>query len=238
MGYPGDFFRAHGATSADRHDRSPAPADDGFRWIPIRSLASHHRPRILSHLLSLNESDRYLRFGYPASDEQIERYVEHVDFDRDEVFGIFNRRLEVIALAHLAYLDRHPNGYAMAEFGVSVLPRVRGRGYGARLFDHAVLHARNRCVDTLFIQALSENTAMLRIARNAGARVQREGAESEAVLKLPPDDIASHVGQMLEDRAAELDYRLKVQARKMDALVRTVAKLKAQLAKVGRAAES
>ena len=126
----------------------------------------------------------------------------------------------------------------MREIPYLLLPRVRGRGYGARLFDHAVLHARNRGIDTLFIQALSDNTATLRIARNAGARLQREGAESQAVLKLPPDDIASRVGQLLEDRAAELDYRLKVQARKMDALVRTVAKLRAQLAKAGHAAES
>jgi GNAT superfamily N-acetyltransferase len=121
---------------------------------------------------------------------------------------------------------------------VSVLSHARGRGYGARLFDHAVLHARNRGVDTLIIHALSENTAMLRIARKAGARLQREGSESQAVLKLPPDDVASRIGQMLEDRAAEWDYRLKVQARRMDEWLDAVAQLKAQLAKAGRTAES
>jgi hypothetical protein len=36
--------------------------------------------------------DRYLRFGYPANDEQIRRYVDQLNFDRDELFGIFNRR--------------------------------------------------------------------------------------------------------------------------------------------------
>ena len=41
--------------------------------------------------------DRYLRFGYPASDEQIDRYVETIDFAHDEVFGVFNRRLELVA---------------------------------------------------------------------------------------------------------------------------------------------
>ena len=47
-----------------------------------------------------------------------------------------------------------------------------------------MLHARNRGVQTLFIHALSENTAMLRIARNAGATVERDGPESEAWLRL------------------------------------------------------
>ncbi len=236
MGYPGDFLRRPGRFAVDRHDRTPLPTGEAFRWVPIRSLGERHRSRMIDHLLALGESDRYLRFGYAASDDQIRRYVERIDFERDEVFGVFNRRLQLIALAHLASLaDDGPA--RSAEFGVSVLPHARGRGYGARLFDHAVLHARNRGVDTLIIHALSENTAMLRIARNAGARVQREGGESQAVLKLPPDDIASRVGQLVEDRAAELDYQLKLQARRMDALVRTVAELRAQLSKAGRSLE-
>jgi ribosomal protein S18 acetylase RimI-like enzyme len=180
------------------------------RWIPIRSLAERHRPRILAHLMALPEHDRYLRFGYAASDAQIARYTDLIDFAQDEVFGVFNRRLELIAMAHLAGLPEKRE----AEFGVSVLPKARGRGYGARLFDHAVLHARNRGVDTLLIHALSENTAMLRIARNAGATVQREGGEALARLQLPPDTLRSHIDAFIESSAAEVDYRLKAQGLK------------------------
>ena len=39
--------------------------------MPIRSLAERHRARIETHLLQLDERDRYLRFGYSAGDEQI-----------------------------------------------------------------------------------------------------------------------------------------------------------------------
>jgi len=77
-----------------------------------------------------------------------------------------------------------------------------------------------------------------RIARNAGASVQREGSESQAVLKLPPEDMASRVGQLVEDRAAELDYQLKVQARRMDALLRAVAEVKRQVGLTGRTGET
>ena len=31
------------------------------------------------------------------------KYVDMLDFEHDEVFGIFNRRLELIAMAHLAH---------------------------------------------------------------------------------------------------------------------------------------
>lgn len=190
----------------------------GFRWIPIRKLAPRHRARILSHLLALDERDRYLRFGYAASDAQIERYVEQLDFERDEVFGVFNRRLALVAIAHLAYFDR-ASSPPCAEFGVSVAKASRGRGYGERLFDHAALHARNRGIDTLLVHALSENTAMLRITRNAGARIVRDGPESEAWVQLAPENLASHVEELVEDRVADLDYRLKVQAHRVDELL-------------------
>lgn len=231
MGFPGDMLSRPGLREHrhGRGDESPPPA---FRWIPIRSLAERHRPRILAHLLALEATDRYLRFGHPATDAQIARYVDGIDFERDEVFGTFNRRLELIALAHLAHLGASHE----AEFGVSVSPKARGRGYGARLFDHAVLHARNRGVDTMVIHALSENTAMLRIARNAGATIDRAGTDSEARLRLPPDDVASHVSEIVEDGAAEIDYRLKAQARRLDGLIDAIADVKAMIGgKSGRA---
>ena len=221
------FDREHRDTAPEA---SPSPAASGskprpgFRWIPIRKLTARHRPRIHSHLLGLSERDRYLRFGYAASDAQIARYVEQLDFERDEVFGIFNRRLELIAMAHLAYAPapQIKGQAAMAEFGVSVSKHARGRGLGARLFDHAILHARNRHISKLFIYALSENSAMLKIASNAGAKVERAGSESEAWLTLPPDDIASQVGEIVESQAAEWDYHMKVQAKRINEVIGTL----------------
>lgn len=210
--------------------RAPARA---FQWVPIRSLARRHRERIVAHLVALPPRDRYLRFGHAASDEQIAHYVDGIEFKRDEVFGIFNRRLELVAMAHLAYerapqVDSHP---AMVEFGVSVLPQARGRGYGARLFDHAVMHARNRGTETMFIHALSENTAMLKIARNAGARVVRDGSESEAWLKLPPDTLGSQVEEMVETYAAEVNHRLKRHALQLEHWFDAVNEVRARFAK-------
>ena len=201
---------------------APAPADAqpptaNWSWVPIRSLAPHQRERILTHLLALDAHSRYLRFGYAATDAQLAKYIDRLDFERDEVFGIFNRRLDLIAMAHLAYPvgEPTPGRQAMAEFGVSVLARARRRGLGRRLFEHAMLHARNRSVGALFIHALSENTGMLKLAREAGATVRRDGSESEAWLELPPDTFASHVDEYVETHAAEFDYRLKAQLRQV-----------------------
>jgi GNAT superfamily N-acetyltransferase len=205
-------------------DKRPAgaPRPPARRWIPIRSLAERHRPRILTHLLALSEHDRYLRFGYAASDGQVARYADLIDFANDEVFGVFNRRLELIAMAHLAGLANARE----AEFGVSVLHKARGRGYGARLFDHAVLHGRNRGVDTLLIHALTQNTPMLRIARSAGATVDSEGGEALARLRLPPDNLRSHLNAFFESSAAEVDYRLKAQGKLMSDVLGNIGETK------------
>lgn len=227
MGLQSDLLQR--LTSAHEEPPSDGGGSRAFRWVPIRSMSERHRPRIRDHLLALSEADRYLRFGYPASDNQVGTYVDRIDFARDEVFGIFNRRLELIALAHLAYFGESSGGPPSAEFGVSVSSRARGRGYGSRLFDHATLHARNRGVDKLVIHALSENTAMLKIARDAGATVERSGPEAEAHLKLPPEDLASNIGELVETRAAELDYHLKVQAKRVDDLIDAIGEVKSRL---------
>ena len=212
---------------------APAEPSSRWSWVPIRSLGPRHRDRIVAHLLSLEDTDRYLRFGYPATDTQISRYVDTLDFDQDEVFGIFNRRLELIAMAHLAHPSAPAEGSrgTMAEFGVSVLRKARGRGFGARLFEHSVLHARNRGVQTLFIHALSENTAMLKIARNAGATVERDGSESDAWLRLPPDTFVSHVEEMMGEQAAEFDYQIKRHASHVQSILDTISEVKAHISK-------
>jgi RimJ/RimL family protein N-acetyltransferase len=190
---------------------SPNTGNNSPVVVPIRSLGPGHRDRIAAHLLALDEHDRYLRFGYAANDEQITRYAQGLDFERDEIFGIYNRKLELIAIAHLAFLDaaQTPN---CAEFGVSVLKKARGRGYGARLFERAVMHARNEGVELLFIHALSENTAMIKIARNAGATLERAGGETDAYLRLPPATLDSRMSEIVEEQFAQTDYRLKKQA--------------------------
>ena len=180
--------------------------------VPIRSLGPGHRERIAAHLQALDADDRYLRFGYMATDEQIARYVDGLDFERDDIFGIYNRKLELIAMAHLAY-SQEPAHSSCAEFGVSVLKKARGRGYGSRLFERAVIHARNEGVDMMFIHALTENTAMLRIARNAGAALERAGSETDAYLRLPPATLDSRMTELVDEQVAQTDYRLKAQAR-------------------------
>jgi GNAT superfamily N-acetyltransferase len=199
--------------------------------VPIRTLSAHHVGRITAHLLTLDATDRYYRFGYRATDEQIERYVAQLDFERDEVLGVFNRKLDLVAVAHLAFvappvtvgsegagLDAPPGSRSddcapctegCAEFGVSVAKDARGLGLGSHLFERAATSARNRGVRLMFIHALSENAAMLHIAMKAGAHIKHIGAESEAFLHLDAANLDSRLSELLDEQLAQVDYRLK-----------------------------
>ena len=203
----GFFLKAPMVETQPRAAFAPQPV-----MVPIRSIGPRERERIARHLLALTPHDRYLRFGYAAADEQVQRYVDDLDFERDELFGIYNRRLDLIAMAHLAFApsDQHSD---CAEFGVSVSAHARGRGYGARLFERAVVVARNEGVGMLFIHALSENAAMLKIARNAGATVVRSGAEAEAHLQLPTATFDSRMSEIALEHYAAVDFHLKSRAK-------------------------
>ena len=200
----------------------PAPGPKGHPaapWFPIRRLAERHRERVLTHLLALGEGDRHLRFGHVASDDQIAQYVAQLDFARDEVFGVFDGRLRVVALAHLAFAPTLADGHERAaEFGVSVSERQRGRGIGSRLFEHAATHARNRGARSLAIHLARDNSPMLAIVRKAGAVIRFDGSDAVALLELPADTVGSQLSALLETQAAELDYRWKLQVLRLDRL--------------------
>ena len=187
-------------------------------WIPIRTLGARHRKQVCAHLLVLDEDDRQRRFGHTVSDERLRAYAAKLDFEHDQVFGTFDRRLRLVALGHLALgqvaqtSSPATGGSAgHGELGLSVLASARGRGLGTRLFEHAVVHARNRGVHTLHIQLARDNTPMLAIVQRAGARIEIVGNEALAVLPLAGETLGSQIGEMLGERAAALDFRLKLQ---------------------------
>jgi GNAT superfamily N-acetyltransferase len=169
---------------------------------------------VRAHLQALDERARLLRFGHIASDEQIGLYVEQMDFGRDELYGVFDRRLRLVAMAHLAF----DNDGLEAEFGVSVLPRARGKGLGTRLFEHAVMHARNRGVSNIVIYVARENIPMLAIVHRAGAQISFDGAQAVARLQLPADTLGTQLGALLDGHAAEFDYQVKLQVLRLDGL--------------------
>lgn len=182
--------------------------------ILVRELHAGHRERIREHLLALGEEDRRLRFGMLASDSIINDYVDSLNFVRDSVFAVFDEKLEIIGMAHLAYQEKNRQGTLTAEFGVSVSEDGRGLGVGTSLFERAAIHSRNTNVDVLYVHCLSSNAAMMHIARKAGMSVEFAYGEADAYLRLPPGDSSTLAAEALQEKAAEIDYSIKANIKK------------------------
>ena len=181
--------------------------------IVTRELSRLERGGLERHLLALDGEDRRLRFGITLSDEAVSQYVARIDFERDAVFGVFDDDLQLVAAAHLA------RGDGLAELGVSVLPEWRGRGAGASLLARSHTHARNWGIRALFMHCLSENGAMMHLARKQGMLIVTEKGESDARLELPPADASSYAHALLAERLGLFDFALKRQLYALRSLV-------------------
>jgi GNAT superfamily N-acetyltransferase len=173
--------------------------------IIVRELFRLDRPALERHFLSLGSDDRRLRFGISLSDPAVGAYASRIDFGRDAAFAVLDEELHLLGAAHLA----RGNGYA--ELGISVLPGHRGHGIGGALLARAHTHARNWGVRTLFMHCLTENGAMMHLARKQGMQIVAESGEADAKLLLPPADASSYLGAAFEQRVALFDHALKTQ---------------------------
>lgn len=180
--------------------------DTGTVNIVTKELSRLQRDVLADHFLALNPEDRRLRFGVGLSDHGVRDYVSRIDFARDAVFGIYDDEMRLVGVGHLA------RGEEFAELGVSVLPAHRGRGMGGALLARTHTHARNWGVPSLFMHCLSENGAMMHLARKQGMRIVAERGEADAYMELPPGDPTSIAKALFADRVALFDYALKSQA--------------------------
>jgi GNAT superfamily N-acetyltransferase len=173
--------------------------------ILIREMTRLERPALERHFLALGAEDRRLRFGATLNDFAVRAYIARIDFQKDAAFGVFDDDLHLLAAAHLARANGH------AELGVSVLEGHRGRGIGGALLARAHMHARNWGVRALFMHCLTENSAMMHLARKQNMQVVAEAGQADARLELPPADASSYLGAVFEQRVALFDYALKQQ---------------------------
>lgn len=174
--------------------------------LPVR-LRPTDRAALQEHFLRLDPQDRRLRFGASLSDEAIRQLDERIDFDRDELFGVIDDDLRLLGVVHVAF---YPD---KAELGLSVLPAARGLGLGNALFARAVIHLTNRNVREVFVHCLTENGAMMHLARKNGMRVVRDGPETDAYLALPSATAGSYFTEWVHDQNANAAHAVRRQAR-------------------------
>lgn len=171
--------------------------------VPIIHLTHANSEQIITHLLALDENSRRLRFGMDIPDKAVVDYVDKIHWDEDGLYGIYNHQIELVGFTHAARCND------MVEFGVSVLPKYRGRGYGTELFIKAALFARNHYINKMFMHCLRENAPMLKIARKYGMRLVTESGEVDAYLEMPPLDQSSLAEDLIREELGAFDLAVK-----------------------------
>ena len=207
------------ATIMSRPAGPPLPGErpEPGAAVRVKELTERDRRRLLMHFLALPERDRFLRFGSVLSDELVTRYVQKLNFARDTVFGVYDSKLRLVGVGHLAFAARDARPaiteatkkHHVAEFGLSVSATARGLGIGSRLFERAAIHCRNADVDTLTVHCLASNQTMMHIARKAGMEIHRTYGEADAYLKLSPPNPGSVLQEAVQEQVAQLDYQMK-----------------------------
>ena len=183
----------------------------------VQRLSSFQRAEMLAHFGELSSEDLRLRFGAPAGRFALEKYVNGIDFSNDRVFGIFDRELKLASLAHLA-VNRDRD---FAELGLSVAPGIRRRGHGEALLRRAATHAASLGLRMIYMHCLSENSALLGLARKAGFRIVASMGEADASKLLEESRPESIAMELVNDRIALVDSVYMHQAK----LLRSMLKL-------------
>jgi len=110
---------------------------------------------------------------------------------------VHDDNLRLVAVVHVAVTE------ASAELGLSVLPGFRGDGLGSELFARAVMHLRNRGIREVFIHCVTENAAIMHLARKHGMRLVYDGSESDAYLELAPSTPQSIFAEWYQEQQAQ-----------------------------------
>ena len=89
------------------------------------------------------------------------------------------------------------------------MPGHRGQGLGNALFTRAITYLRNRGEPKVFVHCITENAAMMHLARKHGMRVIPAGSETEARLVIDPPTAHTRYAEAMQDHHARVVHAVR-----------------------------
>lgn len=173
----------------------------------IYKLPASEFHRYKTHLLSLDEESRYMRFGYHIKTEQIRELCKkwQENADKHIIFAIENSDLEVVGIGHIS-LEDEP-----AELAFSVLKECQGQGMGDALMKRTVEYCQNHNIKTGCMVCLGSNDKIKSLARKHGVLVKTEHGDASAEVAIPAPNPFSIWNEVVHDQFAKIDHLGKAQ---------------------------
>ena len=163
--------------------------------------------RYRTHLLSLDEESRYMRFGFFIKNETINELVSKWELNptKHKVFAIENDNLEVVGVAHIS-LEDNP-----AELAFSVFKDYQRQGMGDALMARAIEYCQNRGIKHGCMVCLGSNDPIKKLARKHNVLVKTEDSDAMGAIEIPNPTPVSYWKEYAEDNIAKIDHLGKIQ---------------------------
>jgi acetyltransferase (GNAT) family protein len=124
-----------------------------------------HFRKLANHFVGLTSGDRFLRFGWVATDVDLVAYVESLFVSAASVFAVVEPDGDISGVLHLEFTN------VGANLGLSVSSWARNQGIGTVLLQQAGLLACAQRLKTLFARNLNFNPALQQLALRLGMNV-------------------------------------------------------------------
>lgn len=170
----------------------------------VRKLLSTEYHKYRSHLKSLDDNSRHLRFGITVKDEIIDQLCDTIEKDHVHhiLFGVENSNLELVAVGHIAIDSK-------MELAFSVLKEYQGQGMGSALMKRCIQWCRTHQILEGMMVCLSHNAVIKHLCTKYGIHMSSERGETLADIHLDPADSNTYIEEAMDRNIAVLDYFTK-----------------------------
>jgi len=154
-------------------------ANTGINMIVTQFLPFKQFPDYGTWLKSQDAETRQLYFGMAATDYVVDSLVSRIIADpSDHYILVALKKDQWVGTIHIAV-----NGSSV-EFGIIVDQQYRGQGIGNQLIEEAILWARNRGYQELFMHCITSNTTIRHLCNKHGLRSRNMLGETEVNMPL------------------------------------------------------
>lgn len=157
-----------------------------------------------THLKSLDDESRVLRFGILIKDEVIDNLCDRIEQHKDNhiLFCVEDNDLKFIGIGHIALEGG-------MELALSVLTDYRRRGIGDALISRCIQYCRTHDILKGVMVCLSHNIAIKTLCKKHNVILKSENGETDGLIILDNPNINTYLNESIAVNSAMVDYVIK-----------------------------